>query len=86
MRKTLVLTLLLALGNMAGAKAYKGEVPEGMVRIPGGIVMIGSDQGQRIAAPWHPVSLKAFYMDAHEVTNSEYQTYCLATGSRFPEF
>ncbi len=78
--------LLLALANLALAQEDKGEVPEGMALIPGGTFMIGSNEGQNIAAPLHPVSFNAFYMDSHEVTNREYHAYCLATGSRFPEF
>ena len=86
MFKILVLTLLLALANMAFAQEDKGDVPEGMVPIPGGIVMISSDEGQRISAPKRLVSLHAFYMDIHEVSNGEYHSYCMDTGSKFPEF
>jgi sulfatase modifying factor 1 len=57
-----------------------------MVLIPGGTFMMGSDKGQAIAAPKHPVTLQAFYMDIHEVSNREYEEYCRATGSKFPEF
>jgi formylglycine-generating enzyme required for sulfatase activity len=48
--------------------------------------MMGTDNGQAIAAPKHPVSLSAFYMDIHEVSNREYYEFCIATGNRFPEF
>ena len=57
-----------------------------MVLIPAGTFMIGTENGQAIAAPKHPVILKAFYMDIHEVTNQEYYEYCMALGHKLPEF
>ncbi len=80
---TFVLTLLFAI--VSGQKQVPLS-PEGMVLIPAGTLMMGSDEGQRIAAPRHPVQLHAFYMDSHEVTNREYHDYCMATGNKLPEF
>jgi formylglycine-generating enzyme required for sulfatase activity len=86
MFKTILLSLLLTLNFSTVAQVKQGVPPEGMVLIPGGTFMMGFDNGQASATPKHPVFLKAFYMDSHEVTNLEYQSYCLATGSKFPEF
>ncbi len=47
-------------------------VPEGMVLIPAGEFQMGNDD------PVHTVYVDAFYMDTHEVTNAEYQTFVLA--------
>lgn len=57
-----------------------------MVLIPGGTFYIGSDNHQPAASPRHPVTLNAFYMDQHEVTNRQYHDFCMATGYKFPEF
>jgi len=60
--------------------------PEGMVFIPGGTSIIGSDEAQSIASPKHPVFLSPFYMDSREVSNREYYDFCMETGYRLPEF
>ena len=80
---SLMLASLVIIGS---GQESNGEPPEGMVLIPGGTFFMGTDQGQAIASPRHPVSLKSFYMDTHEVSNREYQEFCLSTGHKFPEF
>ncbi len=52
-------------------------VPKGMVLIPAGEFLMGSD-AENDEQPVHPVYVDAFYMDTHEVTNAEYQTFVLA--------
>ena len=86
MTRPVVTTILLILVIVVYGQEEKGHPPVGMVLIPGGTFMMGSDHGQAIAAPKHPVSLHAFYMDIHEVSNREYEEYCLATAYKFPEF
>lgn len=86
MIRYLVSSLLLVLTLLAYGQEEEKNTPEGMMLIPGGTFMIGSDHGQSIAAPKHPVTLNAFYMDIHEVSNRDYEEYCLATGYKFPEF
>ena len=49
---------------------------EGMIYIPAGTFLAGSDK--------HAVTLKAFYIDATEVTNAEYARFCRATGCAPP--
>lgn len=73
--------------------------PPGMVLIPAGPFVMGTDQEdteQRAAEfglmkPWfedeHPartVTLPAFYIDRYEVTQGEYQTFVLATSRPAP--
>lgn len=86
MIRSLVSTLLLILVIVAYGQVEEGNTPQGMVLIPGGTFMMGSDHGQAIAAPKHPVTLRAFYMDIHEVSNREYDEYCKSTGYKYPEF
>ena len=54
--------------------------PEGMVLIPEGEFQMGSedDESQPDEQPIHTVHVDAFYMDAYEVTNLDYQHFVLA--------
>ncbi|HLH43537.1 MAG TPA: SUMF1/EgtB/PvdO family nonheme iron enzyme [Bryobacteraceae bacterium] len=52
------------------------QIP-GMVYIPAGMFLAGSDK--------HSVKLHAFYIDATEVSNAEYSDFCEATGCTLPE-
>ena len=49
--------------------------PEGMVLIPAGSFLMGSEDGFDWEKPVHTVHLDAFYMDTHEVTNAEYKAF-----------
>lgn len=51
----------------------------GMVWIPGGQFLMGADAFPD-ARPVHPVSVKGFWMDEHEVTNAEFARFVAATG------
>lgn len=67
------------------------EVPEGMVPVPGGPFLMGSDPKVDRAAgpqeqPQRPVSLDAFEIDRYEVTNVHYLRFVMATGAVWPEF
>ncbi len=86
MNRPVVSSLLLIFVLSAYGQGEEGNTTQGMVLIPGGTFLMGSDHGQAIASPKHPVILEAFYMDTHEVSNKEYQEYCEATGSKYPEF
>jgi iron(II)-dependent oxidoreductase len=59
----------LALGAGAG-----GAATEGMVRIPGGTYILGSDAAAD-ARPVHQVVLKPFAIDRHEVTNAQFAEF-----------
>ncbi|HYF69195.1 MAG TPA: formylglycine-generating enzyme family protein [Ohtaekwangia sp.] len=52
---------------------------EGMVLITGGTFRMGSDNFSD-SKPVHPVTVKSFYMDEHEVTNSAFAEFVKATG------
>ncbi len=55
-------------------------VPAGMALIPAGTFQMGSTTGDADESPVHAVSLDAFYMDTHEVTNAEYAAFLNAKG------
>ena len=58
------------------------KAPTGMVWIPGGQFMLGSNEPGAIQAesPAIPASVEGFWMDATEVTNGEYKKFVKATG------
>ena len=56
--------------------------PEGMVLIPAGEFLMGTDRLSEEEEPVHPVSLDAFYIDTHEVTVGEYKRFIEATGHK----
>ncbi len=70
--------------------------PKGMVLIPAGSFTMGRTRETpddktnmrpmilRDDRPAHKVTLDAFYMDAHEVTQAEYAAFVKATGHRTP--
>lgn len=53
-----------------------------MVFIPGGIFVMGGDSlwGRADEFPRHEVKVSSFYMDQHEVTNSQFMAFVKATG------
>src|SRR5499426_2586592 len=53
---------------------------EGMVWIPGGRFLMGSDHHYPEEAPAHKVKVRGFWMDPHTVTNREFQRFVEATG------
>jgi serine/threonine-protein kinase len=58
--------------------------PEGMVYIPGGKFMMGSQDGEPYEGPAHEVEVKPFFLDKYEVTNQDYKQFVEATGHRVP--
>jgi formylglycine-generating enzyme len=56
------------------------QANEGMVRIPGGIFLMGSDHHYPEEAPAHRVSVAGFWMDARTVTNREFTRFVEETG------
>ena len=59
-----------------------GRDPQPMVRIPAGEFTCGADLGERATLTWeksaqpaHPVVLKEFLIDVHEVTNAEFERF-----------
>ena len=49
--------------------------PEGMVLIPAGSFLMGSEDGEADEQPVHTVHLDAFFMDTHEVTNAQFKAF-----------
>lgn len=61
--------------------APAGTPPEGMVWIPGGHFLMGSEDPMFAdARPVHRVAVDGFWMDTTEVTNKAYATFVKATG------
>lgn len=53
--------------------------PSGMVLIPAGKFMMGSEDGFSDERPVREVTMKAFFMDATEVTNAQFAAFIEAT-------
>ncbi|HEV7473278.1 MAG TPA: formylglycine-generating enzyme family protein [Pyrinomonadaceae bacterium] len=76
--------------TIVNSTAAPGALPEGMIYVPGGEFSMGSldptemvcggDQPMDDARPLHRVYLDAFFMDATEVTNAEFERFVNATG------
>jgi iron(II)-dependent oxidoreductase len=67
------------------------EVPGGMVLVPAGSFLMGSDPRKDRAAgpqeqPQHEVYLDPFRIDRFEVSNVEYLRFVLGTGADWPKF
>lgn len=52
----------------------------GMVWIPGGTFLMGSNHHYPEEAPVHHASVEGFWMDAHQVTNAQFRAFVDATG------
>lgn len=67
------------------------DTPGGMVTVPAGWFLMGSDLKVDRAAgpqelPQHRVYLDTFEIDKYEVSNVDYLRYVLATGADWPQF
>lgn len=62
---------------------FNGDTSKtGMIYIPGGTFMMGADndQASEDEYPKHKVTVDAFWMDEHEVTNAQFAKFVEATG------
>lgn len=60
-------------------------VAAGMVWVPPGEFMMGSEDGEDNEKPVHRACItKGFWIGKHEVTNAQYRRFCDATGRTFP--
>jgi len=89
MKKFVLLTAVLALlvscgsgdrGELVGVKGKKWhpEKPYGMTLVPGGAYIMGKSDDDLAGvknAPTKTVTVRAFYMDETEITNSEYRQF-----------
>jgi formylglycine-generating enzyme required for sulfatase activity len=70
--------------NAAAERAPRPDPNEepfpGMVWIPGGTFVMGSDAHYPEEAPAHPVTIDGFWMDETTVTNAEFRRFVEATG------
>jgi len=79
--------LLMGCASPTTHKAGTVEsVPAGMVYLPGGTFVMGSNQGKPNELPAHDVFLNPFYMDIHEVTVEQYAAFLRETGYEKPAF
>lgn len=62
------------------------ESDTGLVLIPGGEYLMGSDDGAANIKPAHLVRIRSFYIDRHEVTNAQYLRFCTETERALPIF
>ena len=89
MRKIVIISLILVFvtscgskekGELVGVKGKKWhpEKPYGMTLIPGGAFVMGKSDDDLTGiedAPTKTVSVRSFYMDETEITNSEYRQF-----------
>ncbi len=64
----------------AESEAARTPPSDGMVRIPGGVFLMGSDRHYPEEAPAHRVAVDEFWMDRFAVTNAEFRRFVDATG------
>jgi formylglycine-generating enzyme required for sulfatase activity len=74
--------------SIAGVPSFDGRDAlgdasrTGMLEIPGGTFLMGSNDFYREERPVHRVTVDGFIMDAHPVTVAEFQRFVQATGYR----
>jgi len=79
---------LLTRGSSAAAPVEPSQEPVSgaeEVLIPAGDLRMGSEVSNE-TQPIHEVSIDAFYLETHEVTNAQYFAFCQATGRGLPAF
>lgn len=91
MRKDVCLffiALLFTVATVCNQPSFSSEPPDGMVLIPAGDFLMGTDSQLANAdqKPLHNVYLDAFYIDIHEVTNAQYEEFILAGGYTNKEY
>ena len=82
-----ILSIVLVLSCSPGEKepSIVSTSDSDLVLIPGGEFLMGKD-GEGDHSPAHSVYIDSFYIDAYEVTNSQYFAFCEEMGHRLPEF
>jgi sulfatase modifying factor 1 len=64
----------------AEPRVATASAPEGMVRVPGGSVRIGSDDGSADERPTFTARVRPFFLDRHPVTVAQFRRFVEATG------
>ena len=67
-------------GTAPAGGVETGAAPAGMVWIPGGTFLMGSDTHYPEEAPAHRVTVGGFWMDSFAVTNERFGDFVAATG------
>lgn len=62
------------------------SLPDSMVLIPAGKYTIGDKKGLSEQKPEHSVTVNAFFIDIHEVTNAQYKVFLDSTGYALPMY
>jgi formylglycine-generating enzyme required for sulfatase activity len=70
---------------VAAAPQPSVSVPRGMVLVPGGEFVMGSNDGDAFSRPAHSVTVKSFFIDTTEVTNEAYLEFVQATDHAAPQ-
>ncbi|MFQ5586457.1 MAG: formylglycine-generating enzyme family protein [Thermodesulfobacteriota bacterium] len=60
-------------------------IPDGMVLIPAGEFIMGTNDWWPKSGPEHKRTLPDFFMDIYEVTNRDYMEFVVATGHNMPD-
>jgi len=77
------MTLLVLSSLFAGVGgAAEPEMIDGMIRIPAGIFLMGSNDGPEDERPQHQVNLREFLIDRNQATNSEFARFLNAVGAQ----
>ena len=78
----LVLAIALSACSSASPPAAKcaALADAAMVHLPGGAFMMGDDPRYPEEGPPHRVTVRPFWIDAHELTNDEFARFVAATG------
>ncbi len=76
------LLTVAALGMVLVGHVSASAQPPGMVWVPGGLFTMGTggEQARASERPAHRVRVDGFWMDATEVTNSQFAQFVAATG------
>ncbi|MEV7507192.1 formylglycine-generating enzyme family protein [Streptomyces sp. NPDC091201] len=64
----------------SAARQAAVDPAKGMVAVPGGTFLMGSEDFYPEERPVHPVTVDGFWMDAHPVTHAEFRRFVRATG------
>lgn len=77
MRQIILFLLIMLIPGLAVS-----EVPKGMVLVPAGEFIMGTDDAQapENQRPARKVHVDAFYIEKHEVTNAQFEEFILAGG------
>ncbi len=76
--------LTAPLAPQAQGGAGEAKDMRGMVRVPAGVFLMGSNDGPDDERPQHKVALAAFFIDRTKVTNGAFALFLNAVGARGP--